>query len=31
MLRNIAREIGEEVEDEDLLEMIEKADTDGDG
>ncbi|KAL4435766.1 hypothetical protein ABPG74_015734 [Tetrahymena malaccensis] len=31
MLRNIAKEIGEDVEDEDLIEMLERADKDDDG
>lgn len=31
MLRNIAKEIGEEVEDEDLIDMLERADRDDDG
>lgn len=31
MLRNIAREIGEDIDDEDLVEMLERADKDDDG
>lgn len=31
MLRNIAREIGEDIDDEDLVEMMDRADKDHDG